>query len=424
MSSTDLVSATSDAADTPASVPSARERLPFWGLVSANGISTTGNMLTSLAVPWFVLQTTGSAARTGLVAFATILPNALSGFFSGAIVDRLGLKRVSVLGDIASGVTVALVPTLYLTVGLPLWLLLLLMLAGATLDAPGNAARSGLIPHVAGRAAMPLERANSILQVVPRLAIFAGPPIAGALIAIVGPSRVLWVDAATFAVSAALVACCVPTEPRGAATPSSYLDDLRGGVRFMRDNGTLLLLATFAVANVLLDPIFAVVLPVLVNQAYGDATRLGLVIGAFGAGTVVGAVLYGVFGPRRPRRPPLLFSVVMSGAPIWVLAVTHNLAALLVAGLVMGLALGPISPIVTTLLHERTPPEMLGRVFGVLGGVAGFAVPFGVLIAGLLLESIGTRATVVSIATLYLVFSATAFINPAFKDIERPAAAP
>jgi MFS family permease len=171
---------------------------------------------------------------------------------------------------------------------------------------------------------------------------------------------------------------------------------------------------------VLLDPIFAVVLPVLINETYGDAARLGLVIGAFGAGTVVGAVAYGVFGPRLPRRLPLLTSIVLSGAPIWVLAVTHSLPNLLVSGLVMGLALGPISPIVTTLLHERTPPEMLGRVFGVLSGVASFAVPFGVLVAGLLLQGIGTRATVLTIATLYLIFSATTFINPAFKNIERP----
>ena len=267
----------------------------FWALVSANAISTTGNMLTSLAVPWFVLQTTGSAAKTGLVAFATILPNALSGFFSGAIVDRLGLKRVSVLGDIASGVTVALVPLLYLTVGLPLWLLLALMLVGATLDAPGSAARSGLIPHVAARAAMPLERANSVLQVVPRLAIFARPAHrrrvdrhrrpepravgrrrhvrrlrrAGRLLACRPNRAERRRPAATWTTCAEVYASCATTA-RCCYWPPSR------------------------VANVLLDPIFAVVLPVLINHDYGDATRARAVIGAFGAGTVVGAVAYGI----------------------------------------------------------------------------------------------------------------------------------
>ena len=100
------------------------DRTPILMLLAASTISSLGNQITNLAVLWFVLETTGSAARTGLVGFFTLLPVALALFFGGALVDRLGHRRMSIIADIASAVTVALIPTLHHTVGLPLWALL------------------------------------------------------------------------------------------------------------------------------------------------------------------------------------------------------------------------------------------------------------------------------------------------------------
>src|SRR5262245_36963353 len=123
-----------------------RERLPFYALLSATAISLVGNAMTALAIPWFVLETTGSAAKTGISGFFAILPTAISAFFGGPLVDRLGSKRASVLSDVASGVSVATIPLLYATVGLEFWHLLGLVFLGAFLDAPGATARQALLP--------------------------------------------------------------------------------------------------------------------------------------------------------------------------------------------------------------------------------------------------------------------------------------
>src|SRR5690242_19408119 len=98
-----------------------RSRLPLAALFSANLISQTGSMLTFVAIPWFVLQTTGSATKAGLTGFFEALPYFAAGFFGGAVVDRLGFKRTSVLADLANGATVAAVPLLYFTIGLSFW---------------------------------------------------------------------------------------------------------------------------------------------------------------------------------------------------------------------------------------------------------------------------------------------------------------
>ena len=65
----------------------------LYSLYAANAISMTGNQLALLAIPWFVLATTGSAAQTGITAFFTLLPTVISTFFGGTLVDRMGFKQ-------------------------------------------------------------------------------------------------------------------------------------------------------------------------------------------------------------------------------------------------------------------------------------------------------------------------------------------
>ena len=121
----------------------ARNRLPLLALFAANAISMVGNVLTAIAIPWFVLQTTGSATQTGITGFFSILPVIVAGLFGGTLIDRLGYRRTSISADLASGLTVALVPLLYFTVGLQFWQLMILVFLCALLDALATGAALG-----------------------------------------------------------------------------------------------------------------------------------------------------------------------------------------------------------------------------------------------------------------------------------------
>src|SRR5690349_20551021 len=213
-----------------------KNSLPIISLFTANAISLVGNMLSAIAIPWFVLQTTGSATQTGVTGFFTVLPVVLAGLFGGTLVDRLGYKRTSIIADIASGVTTALIPLLYFTVGLEFWQLMVLVFLGALLDAPGSTARSALVPELAELAQMPLERATSLIHIIERSARLVGAPLSGLLIAFIGTENVLWLDAASFFISAGIIAVTIQVhqplgqdqkEPRG-----RYFDELREGLRF------------------------------------------------------------------------------------------------------------------------------------------------------------------------------------------------
>ena len=120
-------------------------RSPLYGLLTANAISQVGNIFAFIAIPWFVLQTTGSASKTRITVAAGALPVIIAGAFGGALVDRIGYKRASVLSDLAGSGAVLAIPLLHHTVGLACWQLLILVFLGAILDMPGVTARRSLI---------------------------------------------------------------------------------------------------------------------------------------------------------------------------------------------------------------------------------------------------------------------------------------
>src|SRR5919106_5545348 len=190
-----------------------KNNFPIISLFVANAISLVGNVFSMIAIPWFVLQTTGSATQTGITGFFTILPVVLAGFFGGTLVDRWGYKRTSIIADIASGVTTALIPLLYFTIGLEFWQLMALVFLGALLDAPGSTARSALVPELAEMAQMPIERATSLVHMIERGARLIGAPLSGLLIALIGTENVLWLDAASFFISAGIIAVTIHIHP-------------------------------------------------------------------------------------------------------------------------------------------------------------------------------------------------------------------
>jgi MFS family permease len=216
-------------------------RVPILALLSANAVSVVGNAMSAVAIPWFVLRTTDSAIRTGITGAVGALGAVLAAFFGGPIVDRLGFKRTSVAADLVSAATTAFIPLLFATGYLTFWLLLVLVFLGAVLDAPGMSARQAMIPELARSARMTTEGANSADSAVPRLAQFLGPPLAGVLITAFGAIGVLWLNAATFVLSAALVAAAIPTarssaigEPPTEGT-RGYLDELLEGFEVRLD---------------------------------------------------------------------------------------------------------------------------------------------------------------------------------------------
>ena len=398
----------------------ARGRAPLLALFAANAVSLSGNVAALVAIPWFVLQTTGSATKTGITAFAGLLPVVLSGLFGGALVDRLGYRRTSIVADVASALAVAAIPLLHATVGLEFWQLVVLVFLGGLLDAPGGTARAALLPDVAAGAGWSFERATGATAVVERFARLAGAPLAGVLIAATGATNVLWIDAGSFLVSAALVAVGVPRpaverEPR----KTSYRRELREGYAFLRADRTLAVLVFIVSLTNLFDAVAMIALPVLAHDVYESALSLGLMTAAGGAGSVLGALAFAAIGHRLSRRAVFTWGFILVTISFPVAALFPPLMVLLVAKTISGLASGPLNPVIDTVFMERVPAGMRGRVFGVTQAAAWVAIPLGVLVAGAVIEAIGLRATLLLSGAAYLTITIGARFSNALRDLDR-----
>ena len=399
-------------------------RLPLYALFVADAISLVGNAIAQLAVPWFVLVTTGSPALTGLAVFFNFLPTVIAAFFGGVIVDRLGFRTTSVVADLASAAAVAAIPAIHLTVGIELWQLMGLVFLGALLDAPGTTARQALFPDLVERAGVRLERASGIRGAIQRGSLLVGAPVGGLLVAAFGATTALWLDAASFLVSAALVATLVPMarRERDAEAPRRYLSELAEGVRFVwRRRLVRAIVLTVLITN-FLDAPFAVVMPVFAREAFGSAVDLGLMYGTFGGFALVGSLAFSAIGHRLPRRLTFLVCFLTWACVYLVLATLPSLLGTLAALALGGLAVGPINPLLGTVQFQLVPAELRGRVFGAITAGAWAAIPAGVLLGGVVVDAVGVATTLLGIGVCYVAVMAYGFFNPAFRELDAPSA--
>lgn len=397
--------------------------LPLYSLFLANAISLAGNVITLIAIPWFVLQTTGSAAKTGITGFFSILPVVLAGFLGGAIVDRLGYKRTSIISDLASGFTVALIPILHFTIGLEFWQLMALVFLGALLDTPGGTARAALLPELAEQAGMPIERVTSLTHVIERSARLVGAPLAGLLIGLIGTANVLWLDAASFFISAAIVWILVPRIRLAHETENkagNYLDELKDGLRFIAQDRLILSIVIMVMLTNFLDAIFGGVLqPVYVKEQYGDALNLGLLVSANGGGAVIGGLIFAAIGHRLPRHATFVGAFLLTGLRFWVYVLYPPVWILIVVTLVCSIGAGPLNPIIGAIEFERIPSHMRGRVFGAITAGAWIAMPLGMLLGGILTERLGTFVMLIGMTIAYFITTGSMAFIPAMKEMNR-----
>ncbi len=366
-------------------------------LLVAESVSSLGSQMTFLALPWFVLVTTGSPTKMGVVLAVELLPVALLGIPSGTLVSRLGARRTMMVGDLARVPLMASLPLLHSAGLLSFPVLLVLVFAIGCFLAPYFSSQRVILPELVGDDERTIAQANAIVEGVQRATSLVGPATAGVLIAVVGATNVLYVDAATFLFSFLALALFVPRRPPLPATEQSK--GLFAGVRFIRRDRILASLVVTALFANMFGQMLGASIPVLAYEEYGGSSRLaGIFFGGFGLGAVVGTVIAVRIMPRfDPLRLGAVAFIAMS-LPLGLLGL-HLPAVVVVAVLAVSSLFGPLinAPLIGV-ITARTPEALRPKVMTSVLTFALLAGPVGLLLAGPMLEGWGPRVVFLVVA--------------------------
>lgn len=365
-----------------------------------------------LTIPWLVLESTGSVAAAGLVAAISSVPGALASPLAGWGVDRLGRRVVSIASDIASAISVAAFPVMAWLFGLSLPTIIVLALIGAIFDPAGYTARKSLIVDVARESRIDTDRLNGIHEGIFATGWTLGPLIAAVLIATVGAIASFWVPFALFLVAALLISILRVTdsgqqarlaaEESGAESLGMWAQASLGIKVIWRDVPLRALTIAILVLAAIYLPTESVVLP-----AYFEGLDLpwglGAVIAALAGGSVIGSFAYGWLIARMRRLT--LARLVLLGTMVSIvpLALLPPLPVMVVAAFVLGLAWGPMNPLLTTIVQHRVDPDVQGRVFGVQLSIFYAAPPVAMLLTGIAVEGFGLQPTYLALAGIMVV---------------------
>ncbi len=358
-------------------------------LLASQVVSALGSQMTFLALPWFVLATTGSPTKMSIVLAVELAPVAILGIPSGAVIARWGARRSMLASDLARAPLIASIPLLHELGRLSFPALLVLVSLVGVFMAPYFASQALILPELVGHDERVVAQATALVEGARRATSLLGPAAAGLLIATFSAPVVLYADAATFLLSFALLVLFVPHRP-----PLPQSDEGKGllaGIRFVLRDLMLRVLCFTALLTNGFGQMLAAGLTVLAYEEYSSSRVAGAFVAAFGAGAVLGSlVAVRLVGRYDPLRLGATAFVALT-LPVFALAVELPVPAVVVA-LALSSFFGPLvnAPLIGV-ITMRTPEAVRAKVMTAVITLAVLAGPAGMLIAGPFLETWGAR---------------------------------
>ncbi|MBE2221858.1 MAG: MFS transporter [Anaerolineae bacterium] len=348
------------------------------------GISLLGDQFGFIALPWLVLQLTGDAFAMGVVMAMAGVPRAVFMLFGGAMTDRFSPRMLMLVTNIARMILVAALSLAILTNTIEMWMIYLFALLFGLADAFFYPASSAIVPAILPK--QQLQIGNSITQGTAQLSVFLGPVLAGLIIAMFaventgsetavpdlrGIGIAFALDAVTFLASALTLKLMRTTRPHTASKEAQNMwQSIREGLAYVWHDELLrtIFIIVAAISVLSIAPINLGVPVISDERMPNGAAAFGILMSAYGAGSLIGIILSGVL-PRPPAAmlgTVLFMAVGIIGLLMMGLAFSYSLlsAGLLLA--LIGLIDGWVIIQFTTWLQLRSPEVLLGRIMALL----------------------------------------------------------
>ncbi len=400
-------------------------------------ISVIGDQFYLIALPWLVLQLTGDALVMGTVLALAAVPRALFMLLGGALTDRFSPRIVMLVSNLARMVLVLALAGLVLTGTIQIWMIYLLALLFGLADAFFYPAQSAIVPRLVANDQ--LQPANALMQGTWQLSLFAGPVLAGFLISIMagdpaavgggdlrGVGFAFIIDALTFLASALTLWFVNDRvndlhEQKSAGDDESLLTAIIAGLRAMwQDVSLRTFFILIAISNFLIVGPLSIGVPVLAATRFaGGASAFGMIMSAYGAGSLLGTILAGLLPRPAAKRMGIILGLIWSGLGLGVLALglAPSTMSAAVITFFMGLANGYVVILFITWLQRRTSAAMLGRMMSLLMFASIGLQPLSNMVTGALVE-LNAQVLFVSFGALMVVLTLLFLLNPAVRSME------
>ena len=392
---------------------------PFALLWSGQTISRLGDSLYRIALSWWVLEKTGSAAAMATVAFFSLAPMLVFLLIGGVLVDRLPRFRIMLISDTVNTLVVGLVALLAHADRLEVWHIYAASIVFGLAEAFFYPAYSASVPQTVPPESLP--SANSLTNLSWQLSGIVGPSLGAIIVATGGTGTAFALDSLSFLIAAA---CLFPLRrvhpPAATARPASPLADLREGLATVLAAPFLWVsILVFAFINVTDAGPRNIALPFLIHDHLGlDVGALGLVASAFSLGSVGGAVVLGRMRRIRRRGPLAYGGIALGGLMILCYGLAPSLPFLVGAAFVYGVAFSIAGLIWTNTLQSMVPPEKLGRVSSIDALGSFVLMPAGFALAGWLTDAIGPAQVFLLGGASTVGLALLGFLHPAIRKLD------
>jgi ENTS family enterobactin (siderophore) exporter len=410
-----------DAGDEPL-----RRNRDFATLLVSQSVSAGGDAVSATALPLLVLALTGSGLAMGVVGAINTAADFLMGTIAGALADRGDRKRMMFGADLGRAILTALIPISVFVRGPTMVVILLVSAPMAILRAFFRAGYLASMPNLVGRSQ--LARGNGILETAFSASFIVGPAIAGFLVTIIGPGETLALDAASFAISSiGLVLIRREMKAPADRPPTRIVDDIREGIVFVARHPVLrTVILLFATTSAVLTPVAAAMIFRIVRDLGQSPAAFGLTLTGLGVGTMAGALFASRLGPGTNVARVALLALVVMGVPLVAAAAIPSLLAIVLLTTLSGAGEAALVVLYVSVRAANSPDALVGRIASTARVMALGLMPFGALIGGVLIDTVGGTATLAilggAICALALAFSPVEALRHASLAPTRPKA--
>jgi MFS transporter, ENTS family, enterobactin (siderophore) exporter len=365
----------------------------FLTLLVSQTVSVAGDAVNTTALPLLVLALTGSGLVMGIVTAIETGADFLFGTIAGALADRGDRKRMMFLSDLGRALLTALIPISVFANGPTLAVILLVAGPMAICRGFFRAGYLASMPNLVGRAQ--LARGNGILETAYSTAFVIGPSLAGFLVTVIGPGETLALDAASFGISSiGLILIRRELKAPADRPPSRMVDDIREGVVYVARHPVLrAVILLFATTSAILTPIGAAMTFRIVRDLGESPAAFGITLTGLGVGTMVGAVLASRLGEQSQVWRVLVLAVLAMGLPLIAAAAIPSLPAIVVLSGLSGVGEAALAVVYVSVRAAYSPDALVGRVASTARVTALALMPFGALIGGALIDTVGGSTT-------------------------------